>query len=361
MTRTPLRLRAAHGFVTDRVNINTAREFGIFIALGLLIVVFSLASPVFATSDNALLILKQVSVNGIIAIGMTIVIITAGIDLSVGALLAVAVVVSAEFAAQTGTTSLVLAFVIPIVIGAIGGGINGIIVAYGYVTPLIVTLGTLTAYRGFITWYRIEPVYELRESYVWIGQGDIAGIPAPVIVFGIVAVLASVMLNRTRFGRHVYAVGGNEEAAKASGINVARVKLAVYVICGICAGIGGLVFTARIGAGQSVAGQGFELQAIAAAVLGGASLFGGEGRISNTVAGALIMGVLLNGLVLLNVDFAVQQMIIGVIIVAAVWVDGLIRRHEARPGGFRAALRRHRTRESGVKRVAREEVEVDRE
>lgn len=306
------------------------RDYGIYFALAALVAYFSIAVPEFHSADNGLLILLQVSVMGIIAIGMTFTIITAGIDLSVGSLLAVAGMISGIFAQKDPTPlNVVLAFALPIVIGLLGGALNGLVIAWAGVNPLIVTLGTLTAYRGFVVWYRVNPIYDLQPYYRSIGQGSLGPIPVPVLILLFMAVAAGVVLNYTRFGRYVYVVGGNPEAARAAGINVPLMKFSVYVISGFCVGLAALTFTSRLMAAQAISGQGFELQAIAAAVVGGASLFGGRGKISNTIVGALIMGVLFNGLVMLNVPAPIQQMAIGVIIIGAVWLDGILRRRRA--------------------------------
>jgi ribose/xylose/arabinose/galactoside ABC-type transport system permease subunit len=303
------------------------REYGIYIALIILIAYFSIRVPEFRTWNNALLILLQVSVIGIIAVGMTFTIITAGIDLSVGSLLAVAGIMSGIFAQKDPTAAnMVLAFAVPIAIGLLGGALNGTIIAGAGVNPLIVTLGTLTAFRGFVVWYRVNPIYDLPPYYRVIGQGTLLGIPIPVLVLALVAVAAWITLSFTRFGRYVYAVGGNREAARAAGISVGRVTFTVYVISGLCVGIASLIYTSRIMAAQAISGQGFELQAIAAVVVGGASLFGGRGKISNTIVGALIMGILFNGFVMLDVPQPIQQMAVGIIIIVAVWLDGVLRK-----------------------------------
>jgi ribose/xylose/arabinose/galactoside ABC-type transport system permease subunit len=303
------------------------RDYGIYFALAGLVLAFSIISPDFRTPNNIMLILLQVSVIGILAIGVLFTILTAGIDLSVGSLLAVAGMFSAIFAQQDSATSnLFLALVIPFAVGILGGAVNGSVIAGAGVNPLIVTLGTLTAYRGFVVWYRVNPIYNLTPSYRLIGQSSVGPVPVPVLVLIAAAIAAAVVLNLTRFGRYVYAVGGNEEAARAAGINVKLVKLCVYMISGFCVGLGALVFTSRLGAAQAISGQGFELQAIAAVVVGGASLFGGRGTVSKTMVGALIIGVLFNGLVMLNVSSPVQQMVIGAIIIAAVWFDGVLRK-----------------------------------
>ncbi len=307
--------------------LSALREYGIYLALIALIAYFSLSIPEFRTWDNALLILLQVSVIGVIAIGMTFTIITAGIDLSVGSLLALAGVFSGQFAQRDPTAvNVILAFAAPIALGILGGALNGVVIAGAGVNPLIVTLGTLTAFRGFIVWYRVNPIYNLQPYYQVVGQGSIIGLPTPVIILGLAAILAWIVLNFTRFGRYVYAVGGNREAARAAGINVPLIVFAVYTISGLCVGVASLIFTSRLMAAQAIAGQGFELQAIAAAVIGGASLFGGRGSIVNTIIGAIIMGVLFNGFVMLDVPQPIQQMFVGVIIIVAVWIDGLLQK-----------------------------------
>jgi len=312
---------------TSGFSAGALRDYGIYLALILLILYFSVRIPEFRTWDNALLILLQVSVIGIIAVGMTFAIITAGIDLSVGSLLAVAGIMSGLFAQQEPTTlNMILACLVPIVVGVLGGALNGAIIAGAGVNPLIVTLGTLTAFRGFVVWFRVNPIYNLQPYYRFVGQGTVFGIPVPVIILALVAIAAWITLSYTRFGRYVYAVGGNREAARAAGINVGLVTFAVYVISGLCVGIAALIFTSRLMAAQAISGQGFELQAIAAAVVGGASLFGGRGKISNTIVGALIMGILFNGFVMLDVPQPIQQMAVGVIIIGAVWLDGFLRK-----------------------------------
>jgi len=308
-----------------------ARDYGMHFALVALVVAFFIASPDFRTVPNLLNILNQSAVTGIIAVGMTFVILTAGIDLSVGSLLAVTSLASGVFAVQSGanTGEAILAIAVPIIVGVIAGAINGGIIASGLATPLIVTLGTLTAYRGLAVQYHVDPIYNLPSWYRKIGAGSVLGIPNAVIIFAVVIVIATLVVSRSRFGRQVYAVGGNERAARSAGINVARVKLAVYVISGLCVAIAAIINTARVGAAQATAGLGLELQAVAAVVIGGTSLFGGRGRISNTVIGTLVLAVLFNGLVLLNVSSPIQNIIIGVIIIGAVSLDGFFRRRIA--------------------------------
>lgn len=306
----------------------TLREYGIYFALAILILVFSIASSRFATLNNFVLILLQVSVTGIISIGMLFVILSAGIDLSVGSTLAVAGMISGVYAHADATGfNIFMALAIPLIIGLMCGLFNGALVAWAKVPALIVTLGTLYAYRGFVVWYRVNPIYDLKPWYRVIGQDSIGPIPIPIIVFFAVAILAAITLNLTRFGRYVYAIGGNEQAARAAGINIGLVKLGVYTISGLLCGLAGLVFTSRLGAAQAISGQGYELIAIASVVVGGASLFGGRGTVSKTIVGALIIQVLSNGLVMLNVPSPIQQIIIGMIIIGAVGLDNLLRKN----------------------------------
>lgn len=303
------------------------REYGIYLALVLLVIAFSLISPVFATGSNLILIVLQATVTGIISIGMLFVLLSGGIDLSVGSILAVAGMMSGVFAQQDTTLqNILLALAVPLAVGLLCGLFNGAVVSWVRVPALIVTLGTMYAYRGYVVWYRVNPIYDLQPWYRAIGQDSFGPIPIPVLIFLAVTVFAAVILNLTRFGRYVYAVGGNEEAARAAGINVKLVKLGVYAISGVLCGLAGLVFTSRLGAAQAISGTGFELIAIASVVVGGASLFGGRGTVGKTVVGALIIQVLQNGLVMLNVPSPIQQIIIGMIIIAAVGLDMLVSR-----------------------------------
>lgn len=306
------------------------RDYGIYIMLAILALVFSLTTKGFATINNLILILLQVSVMGIISVGMLFVILSKGIDLSVGSILAVAGIFSGLLSKQPATpVNVTLAFGIPLLLGLVCGVLNGYLVSWGMLPPLIVTLGTMYAYRGFIVWYHVNPIYQLPPWYRVLGQEKIGPIPLPVILLLSVAGIASLVLNRTRFGRYVYAVGGNEDAARAAGINVNLVKLCVYSISGLLCGLAGLVFTSRLGAAQSISGIGFEMVAIASVVVGGASLFGGRGTVGKTIVGALIMQIVQSGLVMLDVPSPIQQAILGFIIIFAVWVDLFIQRRNS--------------------------------
>ncbi|HZP21639.1 MAG TPA: ABC transporter permease [Bauldia sp.] len=314
------------------------QDYGIYIVLVLIALFFSLVAPGFASPTNFLLVLLQVSVMGIISIAMLFVILTRGIDLSVGSILAIAGMFSGLMAREDPTAvNVVLAFGLPVFLGLVCGLFNGYLASWGGLPPLIVTLGTMYAYRGFIVWYHVDPVYRLQPWYRVLGQEKIGPIPIPVIILVLVAIVASVVLNRTPFGRQVYAVGGNEDAARASGINVNLVKLAVYAISGALCGLAGLVFTSRLGAAQSISGEGFELIAIASVVVGGASLFGGRGAVGKTLVGALIMQIVQSGLVMLDVPSPIQQATLGFIIIAAVFIDLRVQNRKA--GGHVRSVR----------------------
>ena len=296
-------------------------RYGVFIAFFLLISVLAIISPPFLKPSNIINILRQTSVIGIIAVGMTLVIVTGGIDLSVGSLLALSAVIATSFA-HPGEYPLFVPLILGLVIGLIAGAINGFIIAKKRIAPFIVTLGMMTAARGLALVYTNgRPVINLSETYNAIGGGYLTGIPLPVIAFILVVLIGIFILHYTRFGRYVYAIGGNELAAKISGINTDRVIIGVYAFTGALAGIAGIVLSSRVMSGSAATGQGYELDAIAAVVIGGTSLSGGVGSIIGTVVGVLIIGVLNNGLDLMNVSSYWQQIVKGLIIVLAVMLD----------------------------------------
>ncbi len=317
------------------------RKYAIVIIFFAMFVGMSLLSDAFLHPRNLVNVIRQISVVGMIAIGVTMVIITMGIDLSSGSVLALAAVFAASLAQQANWhdakyPGLTLPIIVPILaalaIGLLCGAINGGLIARFKIPPFIATLGMMTVARGFALLYSDRPVSGLTSTYNFIGQGEIfkvfpipnqppLGIPIPIIILAVVGISAHVMLNHTRFGRHIYAVGGNEQAALISGLNVGRIKIGVYSIAGLLAGLAGLVLSSRIGSGQPGLGVGYELDAIASAVIGGTSLSGGVGTIWGTIIGALIIGVLNNGLDLLNVSAYWQTIIKGSIIVVAVIID----------------------------------------
>lgn len=300
---------------------------GILMVLILLIVLMSIFAPNFNRVDNLLNIARSISVNAILAAGLTFVILTGGIDLSVGSIVAVSGVV-AVIAAIAGVPAPV-AVVIGMAVGGACGLVNGVLIAYLALAPFIVTLGTMTFLRGLA--YTItngQPIVSSDLNFKDLGNGYLLGIPVPVIAMGAVFLVAWFVLERTRYGRHVYAVGGNAQAARLAGVQVNRIILSVYVVAGICAGLAGVIFAARVISAQPTAGTGYELDAIAAVVLGGTSLVGGRGRIVGTLIGAVILGVLTTGLILLNVQFFTQLLIKGVVIILAVAIDSLKQRPE---------------------------------
>ncbi|WP_442870461.1 ABC transporter permease [Aneurinibacillus sp. Ricciae_BoGa-3] len=286
-----------------------------------LMIFMSVLSSNFLTSDNLLNIVRQMSVVGIVAMGVTMVIITTGIDLSSGSVIALVSVSVATFA-HPGSYPLILTIVIGLGIGLLVGVVNGTIIAKGNIAPFIVTLGTMTAARGaamLLTDGR--PVGDLSDSFQFIGQGDLLGIPVPVIIFGLVGVISYILLNKTKFGKRVYAIGGNEQAAVIAGINVDKFKILIYGFAGLLSAVGGIILTSRIASGQPTAGLMYEMDAITAAVIGGTSLSGGIGTIGGTIIGALIIGVMNNGLDQLNVSSYWQQILKGAIITVAVLID----------------------------------------
>lgn len=294
------------------------------IALLLLVVVVSFLNPDFFTVNNLLNILRQTSVNAIIAVGMTFVILTAGIDLSVGSVLAL----SGAFAASMIALQIPVIVAVPasLLAGALLGALSGIIIAKGKVQAFIATLVTMTLLRGVTMVYTEgRPISsgftKTADVFSWFGTGYVLGIPVPVWLMVIVFAVAWYLLTQTRFGRYVYALGGNESATRLSGINVDRVKMAVYAISGLLSALAGIIVTSRLSSAQPTAGTGYELDAIAAVVLGGTSLMGGKGKIMGTLIGALIIGFLNNALNLLDVSSYYQMIAKAVVILAAVLVD----------------------------------------
>jgi len=290
------------------------------IALLLICIIIALISPRFLTVSNILNVLTQVSVNAILAVGMSFVILTGGIDLSVGSILAITGAVVATFAKGGG--NILPGIIAAILIGAAIGLLNGLLVSKGRVQAFIVTLATMTIFRGVTYVYTDgNPISGLGDNLTFIGSNSIFGIPIPIFFIAIVLIIAWYALNQTRFGRYVYALGGNEDSARLSGINTDKIKTLVYVISGVTAAISGIIVTSRIGSASPNAGTGFELDAIAAVVLGGTSLAGGEGKVTGTIIGALIIAVLNNGLNLMNVSPFYQSIVKGAVILLAVLLD----------------------------------------
>ncbi|MBN8858787.1 MAG: ribose ABC transporter permease [Sphingobacteriales bacterium] len=300
---------------------NYLSKYGILIALLVICIILSVATPYFFTVQNLVIVLRQVSVNGILAIGVTFVIIAGGIDLSLGSVVALTGVAAASFA-HPGAYPLIVPLLMGLLTGVLAGVINGLTITLGKVAPFIVTLGMMTMTRGLaLVWSDGRPVTNLSPAFNFIGGGDLLYIPVPILLFVLVIIVAYILLNYTTAGRYIYAVGGNEQAARASGIRVNAVKMFAYIICSGLAALAGIVLAARITTGQPNAGVAYELDAIAAVVIGGTSLLGGRGTVTGTVIGVLIIGVINNGLDLLNVSSYYQQIIKGVIIIGAVLID----------------------------------------
>ncbi|PLR76695.1 sugar ABC transporter permease [Bacillus sp. V3-13] len=296
-------------------------KYGMLLILIALVVLMSILSPTFFTSGNLLNIVRQMSIIGIVAIGVTMVIITTGIDLSSGSVIALVSVMVATFA-QPDSYPLIVAILIGLGVGLLAGVINGTIIAKGKIAPFIVTLGMMTAARGAALLFSDgRPIGNLSPAFTFIGQGTLLGIPVPIFIFAFVGIVSYMLLNHTKFGKYVYAIGGNEQAAIIAGVNVVKYKILIYGYAGLLSSVAGIVLTSRIASGQPTAGTMYELDAIAAAVIGGTSLTGGIGTIGGTIIGALIIGVMNNGLDLLNVSSYWQQILKGAIIVIAVLID----------------------------------------
>lgn len=296
------------------------RQFGTLIGLLALMLVLWILTPYFFTVTNLLNVAQQTSINAIIAVGMTFVIISAGIDLSVGSIVAFSGVVLASV--LHAGLPVPLAIVVGLGVGLLCGLVNGLLITYGRLPPFISTLGMMSVARGGALLYtKGRPISGFSESFRYLATGETFHIPNPVIIMVGVYIMAHFVLTRTKLGRYTYALGGNEEAALLSGVNVRFYKAMVYGISGMLSGLGAIILTARLNSAQPIGGIMYELDAIAATVIGGTSLMGGEGRLVGTLIGAFIMGVLRNGLNLLGVSSFIQQTVIGAVIIMAVLMD----------------------------------------
>ncbi|WP_144110326.1 ABC transporter permease [Paraburkholderia sp. BCC1886] len=307
--------------------IELVQRYGILAIFLLLCITAAVSSPFFLTADNLLNVVRQVSVVGLTSLGMTFVILTAGIDLSVGSILALTTLAVAglkpygPFAALAGGLAVSIAC----------GWLNGFITTKGRIQPFIVTLGMMTALVGVgLAYSDGQPVIGVPVSLGWIGRGRVGGVPVQAILFILMALVSMVILKKTRYGRHVYAVGGNIEAARLSGVAVDRVRVIAYVLSGLFAGLGGIVMAAQLNIGEANLGKGLELDAIAAVVVGGTSLVGGAGGIGGTIIGVLLIGVLNNLLNLLNIPAYTQLIVKGAIIVIAVLIHAQLSRSRGR-------------------------------
>ena len=298
-------------------------RYGIALALAALVAALSFLSPSFRALANLLNVLRQISVNALLAFGMTTVILAAGIDLSVGSVLAFSGALAAGFSVKGWPPALAMAAALGV--GALLGAFNGFLVAWARIAPFIVTLAGLTIFRGATLVYTDgRPITGLPDAFDALGNGAALGMPVPVWVMLAFLALTHFLLRFTALGRAIYAVGGNEEAARLSGIPIAGVKLFTYGYSGLAAALAALVLTGRLDSAQPTAGSGFELDAIAAVVVGGTSLFGGRGGVLGSFLGASIIGVLNNGMNLLDVSAFYQQIVKGAVILGALLVDRLV-------------------------------------
>jgi ribose/xylose/arabinose/galactoside ABC-type transport system permease subunit len=301
------------------------RQFGTLAGLlGLCAVLWAL-TPHFLTVSNLLNVAQQTAINAVIAVGLTFVIISGGIDLSVGSLVAFSGVVMASLLQHN--FSLPLALAAGLGVGLACGLVNGALVTRGKLPPFIATLGMMSVARGAALLFTDgRPISGFAESFRWIATGEVLHVPVPVLIMIAVYVAAHFTLHRTKFGRYLFAIGGNEEAALLSGVPVVFHKTMVYGACGLLSALAAVILTARLNSAQPIGGIGYELDAIAATVIGGTSLMGGQGSVLGTLVGALIMGVLRNGLNLLGVSSFVQQVVIGAVIILAVLMDTAFKR-----------------------------------
>lgn len=298
------------------------QKFGPLLALVLLFIVITVLNPSFMEPNNILNLLRQTSINALIAFGMTFIILTGGIDLSVGSILALSSALMAGM--MVSGLDPILAILVGILLGAMMGVINGILVSKGKMAPFIVTLATMTIFRGLTLVYTDgKPITGIGDSVMFqmLGRGYFLGVPVPAVVMIIAFMILWFLLHKTSFGRKTYAIGGNERASRISGIKVDRVKVAIYGLAGTMAAIAGAILTSRLNSAQPTAGQSYEMDAIAAVVLGGTSLSGGKGRLFGTLVGVLIIGTLNNGMNLLGVSSFYQQVVKGAVILIAVLLD----------------------------------------
>ncbi|WP_057914101.1 ABC transporter permease [Peribacillus muralis] len=298
------------------------QKFGPLLALVLLFIVITVLNPSFMEPNNILNLLRQTSINALIAFGMTFIILTGGIDLSVGSILALSSALMAGM--MVSGMDPILAILVGVLLGTIMGVINGILVSKGKMAPFIVTLATMTIFRGLTLVYTDgKPITGIGDSVTFqmLGRGYFLGLPVPAVVMVIAFFILWFLLHKTSFGRKTYAIGGNEKASRISGIKVDRVKVAIYGLAGTMAAIAGAILTSRLNSAQPTAGQSYEMDAIAAVVLGGTSLSGGKGRLFGTLVGVLIIGTLNNGMNLLGVSSFYQQVVKGAVILIAVLLD----------------------------------------
>lgn len=300
-------------------------DYGIIVVFLAMVLIFSLASSRFLSLNNVMNVLRQVSIVGIISVGMTFVLLTGGIDLSVGSIAGLSAI-GASMLMVNFELHPVLSALIMLAVGILMGLINGFFVTYLNIPPLICTLGMMTSVRGLA--YILSgglPIFGFNQSFVVLGQGYLAFIPIPVIIMMLMFAVGVFYLAKTRNGRYIYAVGGNEEASRLSGISVRTIKLTVYSVSGFTSALAGLVMLARINSGQPNAGEGYEMDVITSCVLGGVSISGGQGKLLIVVFGVLIMGILTNGMTMLTINEYVQRCVKGMVLILAVALDQFVK------------------------------------
>jgi ribose transport system permease protein len=300
---------------------NIGRELGVLIALLIMILIFTILDASYFSAENMVDIVKMATENGILAIGITFAIITGGIDLSVGCTFAMVIVAVGSFTVMG--IPLFLAIISGALIGAVLGTVNGLLITKMHLQPFIATLGTMSIYRGFA--YVITggwPVLNIPAAFRRaLGARIIGDIPVSILVLFAIAIITHILLKRTRFGNYLFAVGSNEEAAKLAGVNVDLTKIIAYLVCGVCAGFAGMIMLANLGTGEPAAGQGYELDAIAASAIGGTRMAGGRGSIAGTMLGALLLAALKIGLIITGVSTFWQFIVTGIIIVIAAYFE----------------------------------------
>lgn len=300
-------------------NITSSRQLGILIVLVAMMVVLTISSENFLTFNNLLNVLQQAALKGVLAIGMTFVIIMGGIDLSVGSMASLSAMFAADIMVKGGAESIPFAIAAAVISGLLCGLFNGFLIATFKVQPFLITMGTLNLYRGIDYIYsNALSIRGMPQEWLQAWNGDV---PVPLLILVIFAVIAFLVIRYTKFGRYIFAIGGNETATELSGINVKRIKISTYTLSGLAAAICGIIYVGRLASAEANAGTGYELDAIAAAAIGGASLAGGRGSIAGTMIGAVILAMLANGLTLLNIKAFYQVALTGVIIIVAVLID----------------------------------------
>lgn len=297
------------------------KKYSTVILLLAVVVFFSVMTDSFLATRNMINILRQVAVLSILSAGMTFVIISGGMDLTVGSMLGLTGVICAKFIVEMQLNP-VISIIFAVILMTLFGTLTGLLIVKLHVAPMVITLGMMTVARGFAYIFSGGiPIYDIPESVVFLGQGKIGPVPVPVIIMIIIVLIANYVLNNSYYGRYVYAIGGNEEAARLAGVAVDKIKVSLYSMSAFLAGIAGVILMARISSGSPQSGTGMEMDVVTAVVIGGVSISGGKGKIMGAFLGALIIGVLSNGLTIMNIGEYYQQVVKGVVLILAVAFD----------------------------------------